>query len=421
MAFRRVRFFSLFLVRAFGHLTDQRDDLTLPCKEQADSTCLSHLPPDPASFMQLNLHVDTGERSRDIDQYVVPIGQSILSAEPRASAEWFLKHFNATAVQLSHCDGVERAAVRLPPELSFIRKSLLVFIKEEPLPTGTVDLPRQLNFIASSLAQSSAGNFSYSFHFDNHFGLRSPLMAQAAADQIADGLVVAGFGHKSGAKDGDIIDGGYAAIQIPHTLQLMQLQGAHGRSGGISQTWLNLADCRIANPNGPGQKGDWWKSTFLAAKPEVAAQFSIDVLGAVKVSAGYLPPSLAPEGCTSAVWTLLPGGFQLHFAFSSRYQAYPGDIQDFTDRARSVRNLTAGVVDGLMHNSLLLSALSLDPYIRRLQALALPFVLVQASDEEFALIMDVPENDITLQLRGPRPSVGGVTPFAWCAQEFEGL
>jgi len=182
-------------------------------------------------------------------------------------------------------------------------------------------------------------------------------------------------------------------------------------------------DCRIFG--GTGVNAGWWKSTLVAANPEAAALFAVAVLGASLVDSAYEYIGHVPPECTAAAWVRLPGlspgpgNFELHFVRASElYQKFPGEINAYTQQVRSLRNLTAGTFDAFMYNSLMLHVDSLDPFVQRLQKLNLPALASRTGPHEFALFLDVPENDIIIQLRSEHLTVEGVLladfgPMQW--------
>lgn len=213
--------------------------------------------------------------------------------------------------------------------------------------------------------------------------------------EIASGLPVPLYTHLRGEVRTD------ALVQIPHTLQTIQ-QNLPGDQVPEDVPSVYYDDCR-GDDNPPDYTPPWWKSTFVAANPAVAADFAANVLGASRLQCPYTLD--APVNCTSASWVELPGTkFQLHFVRASGFQRYPGEIDAYTQQVRSIRNITAGVFDRFMYNSLVLGVGSLDPFVERAQVLGLPFMVAQVALGQYAMFLDVPENDIIIQLRSDHVS-----------------
>jgi len=281
-----------------------------------------------------------------------------------------------------------------------------------------------------TLARAASGvDNSYVFHFDNHDGWLSEVGSIEKA--IADGVPVAGFYHTPG--DPNDYD---ALVQIPHTMQTIQMhpfsptsispvfQGdcrsdgpssdSGSDSGYDSSSTESSADSSTHNlPEDRAEPPVWWKSTFAATNPDAAANLAVNVLGAHPSVSPY--DSVTGPTCTTAVWLRMSGNFGLHFVKSPRFQNYEGEMQDFTQQVRSLRNLTAGKLDRFVYNSLMFKVDSIDPYVDRVKQLNLPFLVVSAGSEEQVLLLDVPENDFTIQLRSKHSSEASQMLPEWCA------
>jgi len=288
---------------------------------------------------------------------------------------------------------------------------VLVFIKDDSLPIGDVDLGVLIGSMNETLVSAASGTVNaYWFHLDRHDGWLNSILSGGIEKEISKSVPVAGYYHTT--ESALEID---ALVQIPQTMQTIQM---HVVDPANIPPVVQF-DCR-SDAILDSQIGGWWKATFFAANPEAAADMAVNVLSALRIDCPY--PPVAGPNCTAATWVKLPGsGFQLHFVKSPEYQAYPGEMQAFTRQVRSLRNLTAGRLDRFMYNSLMLRVSSLEPFVERAQALGLPFLVVSTGPEEQTLFLDVPENDITIQLRSKRVGVTLQTLPEWCTQNLGDL
>jgi len=361
----------------------------------------------PTALMQLKATVQRGDHPSET---LLPLGRTFLSTDPAASAEFMVKFYNAESVALPPCAGTSRAAVRM-----LDMAAVIVFVKDDSLPIGDVDLGGLIRSMNKTLVSAASGtNNVYSFHLDSHDGWNVGTLLGGLED-ISASRPVAGYYHDTSF----LVETGIsreidALVQIPQTIQTIQM---HADDSGPIPPVAQL-DCRA--DVSAREVGAWWKSTFSAANPEAAADVAVNVLGASRVDCPY--PPVAGPNCTAAIWLMLPGSyFALHFVKSQGYQAYPGEMQAFTRQVRSLRNLTAGRLDRFMYNSLMFRVSSLEPFVQRVQALGLPFLVVSTGPEEQALFLDVPENDIIIQLRSKRVGVASQALPEWCEQNLGDL
>jgi len=174
--------------------------------------------------------------------------------------------------------------------------------------------------------------------------------------------------------------------------------------------------CRESVLSPPIRPG-WWKATYMAARPEVAAQFMVDIFGAQHIESPYpWPPR---QNCTAAKWVDLPQlQFELHFVLSLEWQPANFSIQEQVQEMSGYRALESGIFHVSMYNSLVLFVDSLDLYILRLKARSLPYMLMVVDSQQYALFMIIPENAITVQLRSQHLSVQATISEALCSEDF---
>jgi len=399
----------------------------------------------PVALMQLKLGVRTGSLSSrrmiTADEPEV-FGRTILSADPRATAEWVAKYYKDAEVlpSFGECEEAERAAVLLHLGDDF--SQLMVFVK--PITSLHSDLNPNVMIprIEQTVLDMFRGMSNYTSWYDAHDGFRSDSFLLEEA--LADGYSIGNFKHVE--TDGSVNSANYIMFFFPHTMY--GVQNANRDQGDLPEGMPEffLEDCRgrddgdyalsllehprrrdgVPSPSPPddGERErvvsplSWWKGTFMANNPGKAADFAVKVLNATEVPNPYSQPVV---GCTSAAWVQFEvSGFQLHFVNSAGYQPHEDTIKAFTQRVLSNRDLKAGHFDPYMYNSFIMTVKSLDPYVERLQAQSLDFLLVKAGEEQLALFISVPDNDITFQLRSAHLSVEAPTPVEMCTQQFGG-
>jgi len=388
--------------------------------DTSSAHCARELEEAPTALMQLKAKV---QRGSPLSEPPLPMGRTFLSTDPAASAKFIVEFYHGELVELPVCAGVERAAVRMPALFSEATgwRPVIIFIQDDSLPIGDVDLAGIIGSMNKTITRAAMGVQNlYWFHLDSHDGWSNDLTWEGVEKEVAASVPVAGYQHK-GKTDID------ALVQIPQTMQTISMYIADPRNIPV----VLQDDCRVDDValvevpvvpqyERPNPNGAWWKSTFFAANPEVAASVAIKVLGAEQIVAPY--PLVAGPNCTAAAWVSLPGsGLNLHFVNAPEYQAYPGEMQSFIRQVRSLRNLTAGRLDRFMYNSLMLKVSSLEPFVERAQAAGVPFLMVRAGPEEQALFLDVPENDITIQLRSKYVGMASQAVPDWCAQNLGDL
>mmetsp|Transcript_117060 Transcript_117060/g.303580 ORF Transcript_117060/g.303580 Transcript_117060/m.303580 type:complete len:420 (+) Transcript_117060:82-1341(+) len=357
------------------------------------------------SLMQLYLgpaerDFGTRETAQAADDEILPYGRTVLSTNPRETVEWMATYYSNVIrlPELEVCDGIERAAVLL--DLGLNQTQLMIFVKPAAQFGHDLDPGITISRIEKSVAEVFAGRATYTSWFDSHDGFRvnhfDPIRA------FADGHEVGVFDHNF--ERGPETSQHYVMFFLPHTMYAIQNGGSNigvDQDDGLPE--FLITGCRDGERGdrklgGGGSTQVYWKATFRANNPGTALDFVVKVLNAAVIGCPYSWP--ANEGCTGGVWTELPiSKFQLHFVNSPQYQAREDTIKNFTDRVLSRRDLKAGLLDPYMYNSLILSVKSLDPYIERLRAHGYDFLLADVSRGQHALIVCIPDNDITFQLR----------------------
>mmetsp|Transcript_54523 Transcript_54523/g.137630 ORF Transcript_54523/g.137630 Transcript_54523/m.137630 type:complete len:443 (-) Transcript_54523:47-1375(-) len=383
----------------------------------------------PVSLMQLNLGIHPGSHGAtlEVSDEPLPAGRTILSTNPRATAEWMVTYYgNAYLLpSFGECAEAERAAVVL--DLGFNKTQLMVFVKPKTSLGGDLDPNVMIPRVEQVVVELFEHEANYTSWFDNHDGFRANSFELSKA--FEDGYNVGIFEHA--LANGEVTRQEYIMFFFPYTMYGIQnvnsVAGSSRSDAPVDLPRFMLQDCRDGG-FGLGGEGvapsllqkahsQYWKATFMANNPGTALDFAIKVLGAGMGDSPYEWP--VEEGCTGATWAQFETSrFQLHFVNSNQYQPHKDTIKDFTNRVLSVRDLKAGNFDDYMYNSFIMRVRSLDTYVKRLQAESIDYMLLNVGKGEYALFASIPDNDITFQLRSFHVTVEDPTPLEMCTQQF---
>jgi len=352
-------------------------------------------------------------------------GTTFFSTDPEASADFFVSYFKAVRVPLPPC-GVPRAAVRLITVNGNANtepvSQTLVFVNDPSTSAGAWNATQAVSDAAALILQSfGPGSLPFVPWIDNHdgytFSARANFDLWNMERALADGMPLMAY---KGPQEGSFIVN--LRAYVPGTLSTVSIRGAEA---GLTEQLMqehgreNPEQCRVFN-NDPSARWGWSKSTHMAAKPAVAVQFMVDILGAVPFEGDFpWPPQ---ENCTAAQWALFPDiEFEVHFVLSQTWEVHGFSIQEQAELMDGTPALKSGTFSASMYNSLVLSVDSLDQYVLRLQAQSMPFRLMRFSPEQYALFMVIPENAITVQLRSQHLSVDVAVSPGMCTQDFGNL
>jgi hypothetical protein len=331
----------------------------------------------------------------------IPTARTFISLEPESSAKFFAEYFyGAKRVQLSSCKEGERAVVDV--QLSEGTVARYVFIEDKTPPTGDICPGELVPIKEQSWEACMAGKVNGTIWADNHDAFLATTFNRNKA--LADGVQI---------RDGPA---GIYRVNIPSTLWIIELHPLDELADPQDPlSYLPPDDSSdVAHPI---YSYPWLKSTFMTADPPAAVNFSIGVLGALQIDSEFSWPP--PAGSTGSLWVSFPeSGYQLHFPYSPQFELEGPGVKEFAAAVESARNLEAGVFDGWLYESLVLSVASLVPFMERLNQGAHPFLLAQLCDGEFALFADIPKTGITIQLRSS--DAGGAKPWAldMCLETF---
>jgi len=367
------------------------------------------------------LQVASTVRSRRVPSGVQRTwGRSFLSADPAASADYFIRYAGATRMSLPDCSPAERAAVKLYFRGGGVLPQLLFFVKDPLAYVGTWNVTETM-LEAAALIQSTFGPGTplWTPWWDNHdayAGIDLINLTAALEDKVPMLVYV----------DSSVKGANLLRTYIPGTLFTTDSWfGASTASLAtmqeLDQLWLE--DCPEKCREGgdlPFSRLGWSKSTYMAAAPQTAANFMVDILDAEQMDSDFpWPPQ---EGCTAALWVEFPDiDFQVHFVFSQEYQTDGFSIEEQLEEMDGSEALKSGLFHASMYNSLVLVVDSLDKYVLRLQAKSLPYMLVQISSAEYALFMIIPKNAITVQLRSAHVSVEAPISATMCTLDYGGV
>jgi len=324
-----------------------------------------------------------------------PWGRTILSTNPQASADFFVRYFEAELVDLGlpSCDKVEQVAVKK----SWANTTYMaIFMRDDSM--NMTLLESIVDTVDKSVGDVFQKERIYDPWFDNHDmfiddpGFRFDLAIQ-------DKIDIAIFEWRFGVLP-------KVRFLIPYTMWTWEVVVEREVALNLGMVWLedtnnrpSCGDIEQADANREDYpKTPWMKSTFMSADPFAALHWVVDVLGAEQMISPYPNPPI--PGCTTGTWAVYPkSGYMFHFVENLEYEKTPGAIAEFAASVEGQRNLMEGVFDPLMHDSLIIEVESLDPYLEKLQARSQPFFLTMVSAEEQALFMDIPNNGIIVQLR----------------------
>lgn len=277
-----------------------------------------------------------------------------------------------------------------------------MFVHDRVKPTGALPASAPVEALNEQWEKVMAKEQLYSQWFDNHDGLGSEGFNVSRA--YADGLQM--------QKYLDVV-----RTRIPGTAWTLENFGNPSWTEAqkeMMKKWETSDPDKCRNNTGTGNPGKgWWKSTYAAANPAMAAEFAVSVLGFEFANSPYPWPE--EEGCTAARWVKYPGAdFMLHFVSSHEYTAGNLSIQDWAEEQEQLRNLSQGIFDRHMYNSLIMWADSLDGLVARLDSLSIHFLPLRLGPDVFAVQLDVPGNGISIQIRGSELTAAKPRQFSAC-------
>jgi len=376
------------------------------CPSRAEACSQGERGQDPVTLMQLKSKVQRGSSGVGGTFLPIPVGRTLISTDPKVSAAFFLKYFDAKEVQVPACSHQEVAAVEI--QTGWGHTYSQVFVKDSKLASGNLNSTQLVAEVEETMEQVFAGEMGkYNAWIDNHDGFNQTSFNYKQA--LADGVQIGIF-------DWTYTENvfGIVRFHIPKTLFTFELVAPKSELDQYNLPEFLADDCRddasMPDPTSTFHtEQPQFKTTFMAARPGIGAGWSREVLGAEPYDAPYpWPPA---EGCTEAKWVIFPEySYMLHFVLSnefqssSKLQSEKGMVQELTDEILSFRSLGTGAFDHFMLNNLIMRLETLDPLVKRLNAKGYPFLLTRVG-EEYALFTDVPENAQTIQFRSAHVSV----------------
>lgn len=356
---------------------------------------------EPVTMMQLKTRVDRGDgkasmvHSRDFQTstLVQPHGRSVLSKDPSLSVEFMVTYFNATVVEVAYvCDGVDRAVVKLNAETGL--PPFITFVSPSEMPKDDLNLTDLVLLEKAVMSEVQGGTMAYTFHMDNQDVAEGAQVESFFKHVISDGHQVIAYSNALGQSPEEV----ELYVRIPQTAHMIKTYVIRSNVPELTpvvrdiEPGLGVKDARAP-----------WSVGFAAADPAAASDFAARLFGASKLDA------FNPSQATGVV---LPGSnMEMRFYHTSDV---PGEIESWTDKVLSSRDLAGGVADPYIYNSVLFAVESLDFWIERLRSLSEPFLLTYTDNDAkhgtlpyqgTVLIVSFPNNDITIKFVSDQASV----------------
>lgn len=279
-----------------------------------------------------------------------------------------------------------------PKTGGFKRPALFVFNKaqEGQLPEGLstateiIDVMRQgwLDKIDAKIP-----GFVYDL---NHEAFAKELFLFEKA--LADGVVDMGFDMTN------------LLVYIPHTLWMVEIMNMDDEAAAHPELVLQPNEkpegVVCINSSAPAVEyvGQWPKSTTLAADPEAAATFVIDLLGAEKMQSAFVWPPV-PD-CLAMQWVKFADGYMIHFAQDNNPER-SARIQTVVDSAEASAKAANGGASPFAYDSLIFAVKNLQAAEQTLTRKGWPFtpVATSAGDKQ-AIVTRIPGTALSLQVTG---------------------
>lgn len=386
---------------------------TLAQVASSESACVAE---ECTALLQVNVKVKAsslGSGASEESDEPHPVGRTILATDPLSAAQWMVKYYeNATLLpDLPGCASGERVGVK--HDLGSGGTQILIFVKPSAAIGGdSFSEVIDGTHVAEIEMFAEGSGLNYTSWLDNNDGFQITTFDITAA--VDDGELVGKAFHYL---DNGGVFGGDVVYFISHTMYA--IDQVHGGMASKASGDLNMNDCMLSSStSGTTSSRRWWKASYAVVDPAAAYSFAEKVLGAEPGFAQYPWPPV--EGCTAETVARFPeSGFELHFVSSRpEYQNTKNAIQEFTEMVLGLRDLSAGILDAYMYDSLIMTVKNLDPYIERLRAQSLDFLLLNVGTGEYALFMTITGSGSVVQLRSKSVSVASPMDTRFCMQEF---
>lgn len=368
------------------------------------------------SLLQTQLRLDTS-------RLLEPIGRSFFSEDPQQSAEFWIRYTRAERMSLEEMkvaglqESSENAAVLVKkPDGTPLEQ--LYFLKV-PNWKSSKNVTMRDFVEAADLSWKKVMRHEQAFSpwSDFHDGHTMDTLRfnRLKKDQVSFQL----YGS-----------GSVGRAYIPHTTSTMEWFGEEwdvskdAYASNVSFDYTEVDKCRNYSADDhtlPNRA--FWKSTFAVLNVTAARDFAVDVLHAKprKVNPYPWPPK---PGCIAVQWLKLPHqndslAFQFHFVQDFVYDTVLYGIPEFLQYQREFLKSTKGCINGFMLNNLILRTASLDPIVKRLNALAaryFVFEIAAGKYAQYALLFSFPGNEgITLQIQSSHLSYVAPKPLRICS------
>jgi hypothetical protein len=383
---------------------------------------------------------------------VRPMGRSYFTKEPERAAAVFLAAFgdaqivpqNLSSAAVPHCANVTTIRRRTGETFTFVQDG------RKPNPAPAFPTEMLLQRAQHSLRDVAARRALWSQFEDNHdgYGIADATDVSAVVDALGGGATWYWANETVLAHD-QLLHGVFR-FWVPGSLWTSELgmDGLATRLGPRADSAVRtLLRVQSDNPDTCRRPGldwmyghrnimrfadPWFKATFASAVPAEAQQFAIDYLGAQSITSPYEEPG---RGCHVAKWAVFVNRtqaawedagsdgrtFMLHFVLSddASFDTPSPTTRMLGDAVRAGRRLRDNVFDRYMYDALTLWVSDLKPFVDRLDAGRVPY-LVRGwpSNGVAGVFVGVPGSEAVIELRsdtGIDPA--RIEPYDVCSDE----
>lgn len=380
------------------------------------------------SLVQLTAVPSTSNQAARIDwplPVLTPMAHNFFSTDASKSAAFMLRYFAKTKLvdNGARCVDCKNIAIVEYCPRDDVPCMTMKFIEATAAPAGLI--PMQ-DFVKSAdeswsrvgaAATSEAHLVDYSPWLDFHDGISGDDFQAELA--IQDGIMLQKYsiGH-------------VLRVPLPHTTFTLELIIFDTTQTAKLLDYAGVKGPDLCRYNEKGLEGTkskktfWWKSTYAAPEPDVAAEFVVHALGARQVTSPFTNEEGRQDGkqCPIVRWLVLPAnpltiteeqalkpldenqdypeGLMLHFVKNRGWpESNPSikSIDRFAEHQEKLRDLNADVVDQYMYNNIELQAESLDPFLTRFRRLDIPYI-GRTSPKLYSVYISVPKNGIVIKI-----------------------
>ena len=371
-----------------------------------------------------------------------PVGRSFLTTEPAQAAAVFLAAFgdaevvpqnlSSTSLIRPSCANVTTIRRRTGETFTFVQDGR----KPNPAPAYPTDV--LMRRAQSSLRKVATRRALWSQYEDNHdgYGLADGTDIPAVVNALGGGATWY-WSNETILTQYKLMHGVFR-FWIPGSLWTSEfgMVGSAERFGSRSNAAIDtLLSVQTENPDTCRKPGldymytqrnvmnffePWFKATFASATPADAQRFAVDYLGAEYITSPYEEPV---EGCHYARWAIFANrtqaswenpesdgrNFMLHFVLSEHrpFDTPTPTTRLFGEAVAAGRRLSDNVFDRYMYDALVLWVADLKPFLDRLDAGSVPYLIRGWPENGVAgVFVAIPGAEAVIELRSDR----GVAP-----------